>query len=364
MHLVWIEEPSSKDTLIELKKRGVRSTLLYNPLLPWEGKGEFDAAFPLVDLSLQLKQLHPDFVIGSKVKSTYPVLKPDAEELASLAGRAQAVSAMHEQISVVIRTKNNADVIEMTLSALFSQSLQPAEVLVIDTGSTDQTLAILKKYPVRIKEIPSSDYYPGQVLNQGMQETRGSITVFLNSDAVMLSSLSLENLLAAFEDPYIQGVCARQIPRPDAYRWVKRDYAKAFPQTSHLPPWQPFSMCFSAIRRSMWTVRPFYTDAWGSEDVEWAIALKKRGEKLAYAPTSLVMHSHNYTLPQLYGRKFIEGEADAFIYTKPYSLWSCYFAICKTSLRDLIYAIVKRDWKDIFQVIPRRFVYHLSLIHI
>ena len=33
-----------------------------------------------------------------------------------------------------------------------------------------------------------------------------------------------------------------------------------------------------------------------------------------YVPEAAVMHSHNYTLRELYGRCFIEGEADAFIY--------------------------------------------------
>ena len=47
------------------------------------------------------------------------------------------------------------------------------------------------------------------------------------------------------------------------------------------------------------------------------------------------MHSHNYSLRQLYGRRFIEGEADAFIYHDQISRWNLTARLASSILRDL-----------------------------
>lgn len=73
MHVIWINEPASFiggcegyifNTVAHLKRAGVYSTLLYNPLLPTDVKfiDRFDAAFPIVDLPLQLAAIRHDLV--------------------------------------------------------------------------------------------------------------------------------------------------------------------------------------------------------------------------------------------------------------------------------------------------------------
>ena len=105
----------------------------------------------------------------------------------------------------------------------------------------------------------------------------------------------------------------RQVPRPEAHTWVRRDYEVSFPESGPPPPWMNYSLPLAALRRSAWEVHPFYEDAWGSEDQEWGHWALRQGWVVRYVADSVVMHSHNYTLRQLYGRRFIEGEADAFI---------------------------------------------------
>ncbi len=258
-----------------------------------------------------------------------------------------------------MRTRNSAPVVGQALCALFSQDYDDFELLVVDSGSTDDTLSVVARFPHRLIRREARDYFPGRVLNEAVAESQGRIVVFLNSDCVLLGPRALFRLVAALEDPKPPGVVAafaRQVPRPDAWTHVKAEYARAFPASGEAPPWLPLSLPFAAIRREAVLEEPFYTDAWGSEDTEWGVRVRRRGWRVRYVPKALVMHSHNYSLGALYGRRFIEGEADAFIYgTRDSKSAAARRALGRTA-RDAIQAIRVWDIGDLFQAPLRRAV--------
>lgn len=261
-------------------------------------------------------------------------------------------------VSIVMRTKDVADIVGQTLSALYSQTFQDFDLLVVDSGSTDATLDIVSRYPARVIHIAPEDYYPGRVLNRAIADTTGDIIVFLNSDVVALVPETLERLIAAFRRKSVMAAFARQLPRPDAHDWVIRDYIEAYPDRAPAPVWQPYSLPLAAMRREAWQIQPFYTDAWGSEDTEWGVRAKERGFEIAYVPEAIVMHSHNYTLRQLYGRRFIEGEADAFIYRNRDSLIGRAFAAARSMANDMRFALGRGHLGQALLSAPRRAVYH------
>lgn len=261
-------------------------------------------------------------------------------------------------VSIVMRTKDVADIVGQTLSALYSQTFQNFDLLVVDSGSKDETLDIVSRYPSRVIRIRPEDYYPGRVLNRGIADTSGDIIVFLNSDVVALRPDVLERLLKAFEDPKVMAAFARQVVRPEAHDWVIRDYIEAYPDKGKAPVWQPYSLPLAAMRREAWQIQPFYTDAWGSEDTEWGVRARERGFGIAYVPEALVMHSHNYTLRQLYGRRFIEGEADAFIYRNHDSIPGRVAAALRSMANDVVFSLGRGHIDQALFSIPRRVVYH------
>lgn len=261
-------------------------------------------------------------------------------------------------VSIIMRTKDVADIVGQTLAALYSQTVRGFDLLVVDSGSTDATLEIVGRYPARLIQIRPEEYYPGRVLNRAIADTDGDIVVFLNSDVVALRPDTLEKLLSAFNDPRTMAAFARQLVRPEAHDWVIRDYIEAYPASGEAPLWQAFSLPLAAMRREAWQIQPFYTDAWGSEDTEWGVRARERGFKVAYVPESLVMHSHNYTLRQLYGRRFIEGEADAFIYRNHDSRPARVLAALKSMARDVAFSLARRHPAQAALSIPRRIVYH------
>jgi rhamnosyltransferase len=191
-----------------------------------------------------------------------------------------------------------------------------------------------------------------------MAHARAPIVVFQNSDAVPLGPQVLSRLLRAFDDPAVQAAFARQVPRPEAQTWVRRDYALSFPETGPAPPWVTLSLPLAAMRRSAWERHPFYTEAWGSEDTEWGHWARRNGVLVRYVPDAVVMHSHDYTLRQLYGRRFIEGEADAFIYGGRETVAHVLARTLASSARDVLDHLRARDLPGLLVTPARRFVYH------
>lgn len=264
------------------------------------------------------------------------------------------------QISIIMRTKNSDWVVGQTLKSLYSQTFQDFELIIVDSGSTDNTLNIIKNYPHRLIEIAATKYYPGPVLNMAINETKTDIIIFLNSDSVMLTPYSLEKLIIGFKDKEIDAVLARQLPRPEADNWVIRDYELSFPDSDKTPDWITLSLPLAGFRKSLWKKHNFYGDAWASEDTEFGNWIINNKYKIKYIKDSLTMHSHNYTLKQIYGRKFVEGEADVFIYKRFDNFGKLIIRFIKSTISDILYHIKKFDLKGLIMVIPRKFIYQYA----
>jgi glycosyltransferase involved in cell wall biosynthesis len=84
-------------------------------------------------------------------------------------------------VSIVIPTYNEEKVIEKCLESLSGQSFNDMEILVVDDGSTDNTLKILSKIK-KVKVYKESHKGPGQARNLGAKHARGKILVFVDAD--------------------------------------------------------------------------------------------------------------------------------------------------------------------------------------
>ncbi len=239
--------------------------------------------------------------------------------------------------TVILRTKNSADRLPAVLKSLFSQDFKDFSLLAIDSESEDETVRLLESISCELYSIQKEEYFPGRVLNFAVRKTKTPLVVFLNSDAPFLAPDCLGKLLFAFDDPKVQAAFGRQVPEPGAKNWVRRDYAASFPAEGSAPYWLPLSLPIAAMRRSAFDEHPFYEAAYGSEDIEWGIFAKSKGWNIAYVPACVVMHSHNYSLRGLYGRRFIEGEADAFIYGTSFNFFDALLQYFKSFYRDAPY---------------------------
>jgi rhamnosyltransferase len=262
------------------------------------------------------------------------------------------------RVSVIIRTKNCDNIVGQALEALFSQNYKDFELIVVDSGSTDNTLDIVSKYPCKLIHIPPNEYISGKALNLGVSNSRTELLVFQNSDTVPINPEALGLLIEALDDPNVHAAFARQMPRPDAWSWVQYELDSAFPYADESPPWITFEAPFSAMRRSAWEEHPFFEEQWGTEDTEWGYWARDNGKKIRYVKDSQVMHSHNHNLRQLYGRLFCDGEALALILKNKETILSSFFSGVNASIREIMYALKNGYFLDVFYIPIRRAVMH------
>ncbi|NTU46241.1 glycosyltransferase [Candidatus Roizmanbacteria bacterium] len=90
------------------------------------------------------------------------------------------------KISIITPSYNQGLFIEETIKSVLSQNYPDLEYIVVDGGSTDNTLAILKKYTHKLKWISEKDKGQTDAINKGLKMSSGDIVAFINSDDVYL----------------------------------------------------------------------------------------------------------------------------------------------------------------------------------
>jgi rhamnosyltransferase len=265
-------------------------------------------------------------------------------------------------VAILMRTKNSDWVISQSLNALFSQENVEFTLYIVDSGSTDSTLEICSKFPHKKIMMKTESYIPGPVINDAISEIPETIIVMLNSDSVLLHPQSLMNLInPLLNEQSLVATVGRQLPRHDAEPWVIKDYTTCFPDSTKLPDYITLSFPLSAFKRSAWEKEKFYEDSWGSEDTEWGKRIKdKNMGEIRYIPNSTTMHSHNYNNQEIHNRKFIEGEADYFIYKLSPNILKMIIGYFKRSSSEFIYYLLRLKFFSILNIYVRNFYYFLG----
>lgn len=229
-------------------------------------------------------------------------------------------------VSIVMRSFNEGWALKETLPALAAQDFPSHELIVIDSGSTDDSVALIQAaHPAHFIQIKSSDYNPSRVMNQGMTLAKSDTVIFLNADATPQGPHWLRPLYDALQNPQTAAAFSRQIPRPDCQGVFAHDYDRCFGERRESASWDHFfSMVSSGLRRDIWQQRGFREDLQYAEDDEYTRWCTAQGYQIAYVPESVAMHSHNYTAPQ--AEKRAAGDAKALAATWPgrasdFSLW-------------------------------------------
>ena len=120
-------------------------------------------------------------------------------------------------VSIVLRTKNEGRFIEGTLNLIRKQVYDsPPEIIVVDSGSSDDTVVIAKdQADVRLIQISPEDFSYGKSLNTGIRAASGDVVVALSAHAFPYEELWLRQLLKHFGDSTVAGVYGRQLPHEE-----------------------------------------------------------------------------------------------------------------------------------------------------
>lgn len=196
--------------------------------------------------------------------------------------------------SFVIRTKNEEKWLPTVLNKLFEQTRGDFEVIIVDSGSTDKTLEILKKFPIqKLIKIPEKDFNFSYALNLGIKESKGKYIGIISGHSVPISITWYEDVMKNFGDSKVAGISGYYTSLPDgsvdekvgnllsvigAFKYKKND--KWLTNTN------------SIIRKDLWKIYPFDERIWGCEDYDWALEMMSRGYRIVKDPKFNVFHSH------------------------------------------------------------------------
>jgi rhamnosyltransferase len=185
------------------------------------------------------------------------------------------------------------------------------EILVIDSGSTDGTVELARRYGVPVHQLPWEEFDHGATRDLGVSLSSGEYVALIVQDAVPIDERWLAAMVEDLDrDELVAGVYGRQIPHPESSPLTRvlvndgvtaglesrEQFAGAPKLYRALPPTArrmlaSFDNVSSCLRRSVWEEFPFGHTSFG-EDLRWGKKVVEAGYKLVYEPRSAVFHSH------------------------------------------------------------------------
>ncbi|TWR31181.1 glycosyltransferase family 2 protein [Mucilaginibacter pallidiroseus] len=218
--------------------------------------------------------------------------------------------------SLVIPTLNAGDKWIDLLKSIDSQSIKPQKTIIVDSGSTDNTVRLAVQHGFEVIEIPKTEFNHGKT-RQLLVDRSGNVDVcvFLTQDAILADVDSIKNITAVFNDNLVGMAYGRQLPHKNAKPLEIHARLFNYPDKSNLisiedQPELGFkaffsSNSFSAYRKSaLLEIGGFPTNSIMGEDAIVAAKMLKAGFKKAYVANATVYHSHSYTLAEEFRRYF------------------------------------------------------------
>lgn len=270
-------------------------------------------------------------------------------------------------ITVVLLTRNAGPVLPRLLEAVFAQQTgRSYEVLALDSGSTDGTLDVLGRYPIRLLQIPQEEFDWGRTRELAFQNAPSRVVVNLSQDAVPGGDRWLENLVSPLDDASTGAVCGSSVPDPERhfrqFPWERNGY---FYFTREIKKFvtrygKGLSFANCAIPRAVWERLHFDEQPTG-EDFQFQTKLHGAGLRIAFVENAPVLHHHNYTLGGLWRRCRNEGYALRLLGC-PYNEWDMAADLASTRkyvqwLRELKRGSLKTSADVLFPVVRPLAVY-------
>jgi len=232
--------------------------------------------------------------------------------LAKLRSERLQVVPIKVKVSVVVRTLNEALHLEELLKGISKQQTENLEyeLVLVDSGSTDQTLPIAKKYGCHILHISREQFSFGRSLNIGCEAASGDILVITSGHCVPANPQWLQKICQPLLDGSAQYSYGRQLGGHTSQFSECQVFNKYFSTTSRIP--QEGFYCNNAnaaLLKTSWARYRFDEELTGLEDMHLAQRLVRDGGRVAYVAEAPVYHYHSETWSQV--RRRYEREAIA-----------------------------------------------------
>jgi rhamnosyltransferase len=196
-------------------------------------------------------------------------------------------------VSAVIRAYNEAGHLGRLLHGLRHQTVQVDEVIVVDSGSSDDTVRIASEHGCRVVHIDKEEFTFGRSLNFGCEEAQGDLLLILSAHVYPLFDSFVAHMTAPFAGASTAVAYGRQVGDHRTKYAEARVMQQWFPKESIRNQPHPFSNNANAIiRRDVWSQFRYDERLTGLEDLDMAKRVLEHGMRIDYVAEAPVVHVH------------------------------------------------------------------------
>ena len=195
------------------------------------------------------------------------------------------------KISIITATYNSAKTLQHTIDSLLSQSFSDWEQIIVDGGSTDNTLDIVHSNELSYNQrgicISGKDTGIYNAINKGIEQATGEIIGILNSDDVLASNHVLQEIAATFERTQADAVYG-DLLYCKGDNVVRRWKSNNFRRRELKYGWMPAHPTFYCRREVYRTLGQYDEHLRISADYDFMLRVLKRDYRAVYIPDVLV----------------------------------------------------------------------------
>jgi cellulose synthase/poly-beta-1,6-N-acetylglucosamine synthase-like glycosyltransferase len=214
-------------------------------------------------------------------------------------------------VSVVVPAYNEAKTIGSCVRSLLASDYPQFEIILVDDGSTDSTLAEMKKLEGHpgIKIVLKKNGGKASALNQGYLFSKGEIIIFADADGIFGTD-TIKRLVEAFVDDKIACCCGNDAPIGLHFNITKLQNLQAHVGTGYVRRALAYMNCLpivsgniGAFRRSVLDEIGLFKEGFIGEDLELTWRIHKAGYRVAFEPRALVRAEAPHTLKGLWNQR-------------------------------------------------------------
>ncbi|HCD35424.1 glycosyltransferase [Chlorobium phaeovibrioides] len=200
-------------------------------------------------------------------------------------------------VSIIIPSFNEQANIANCIESALALDYPAYEIIIVDDGSSDETLAIASEYDVSVISM-GGNRGKAEALNHGIEKAKGELIFFTDSDS-SLDPMVLRHLVGGFTEPSIGAVAGMVLPKHNSGYLLKMQmleylYGQCIIKVAQLKSGGAVSMCpgpATAFRRSVLMEIGGYRSRTLAEDFDITIAMLELGYRAVYEPKAVAYTS-------------------------------------------------------------------------
>jgi rhamnosyltransferase len=246
--------------------------------------------------------------------------------------------------SIIIRAYNEERYLARLLTGISHQTLAPVQTILVDSGSTDQTLQVASRFPIQVVKIKPKEFSFGRSLNLGITQADAAYIVIASAHVYPVYPDWLERLVAPLTDPQIALCYGKQRGIEESHFSEQQIFRHWYSDVSSAN--QPHPFCNNAnvaIRRSFWEQHPYDETLPALEDLAWARWAQGQGFRISYVAEAEIIHVHHETWHGVYNRYRREAMAFKTIFPQE-----------KFDFRDMLRLFFTNSFSDLHAAIKKK----------